>query len=146
MQKIRILCSRANESTFSPDVPRLAGFKPWPRMPIKMLSPATNPQHTMSPDLLAPYQAIERTSLQMVQAARRADWAEVARLEALSREQVAQWREHTAARELSPAQQRKKRAALLAILRHDAQVRRLADPTQANLELLLQRPAAAGLH
>jgi flagellar protein FliT len=100
----------------------------------------------MSHDLPDPYHAIERTSLQMVQAARRDDWTEVGRLEAASRLQVEQLQAQTTGAPLSPEQKARKRSALLAILRHDAQVRRLADPAQANLELLLNRPAAGGLH
>jgi flagellar protein FliT len=100
----------------------------------------------MTHDLPDPYHAIVRTSEQMVQAARRDDWDEVGRLEATSRRQVAQLNAQTSNVALSPAQKARKRSALLAILRHDAQVRRLADPAQANLELLLNRPAAGGLH
>ncbi|HEX5806770.1 MAG TPA: flagellar protein FliT [Macromonas sp.] len=98
----------------------------------------------MSDTLLTHYQSIEHTSEQMLQAARRQDWAEVGRLEAVCTEQIAHVQEHSKRVKLSPTAQAKKQRIMLAILRHDAQVRSLAEPWMADLSRLLD-PRHTGL-
>lgn len=72
------------------------------------------------------YQQLEHTSGLMLAAAQRANWPEVARLEQLARGQVAQLQ--APAHGLSLSERRVRHQVLLAVLRHDALVRALADP------------------
>jgi flagellar protein FliT len=82
------------------------------------------PQNTTLPQ----YRVIERTSARMAMAALLNNWAEVARLEAVAREQVASLQPLLGPKTQSREERLARRAALKAILRHDAQVRALADP------------------
>lgn len=100
----------------------------------------------MSNTLLTHYQSIERTSEQMLQAARRQDWSEVGRLESVCSELIEQAREHGKHVKLSPTAQAQKQRIMLAILRHDAQVRSLADPWMADLSYVLDPRQTAPWH
>ena len=79
------------------------------------------------------YQALECTSTHMVAAAQQGRWAEVARLQDVAREQVASLQALGPA-SLSTLERRVRLEALKAVLRHDAQVRRLAEPGWATVE------------
>jgi hypothetical protein len=81
------------------------------------------PQHTALPQ----YRAVEQTSARMATAALLNNWGEVARLEAVARDQVAALQPMPGAT-LSRDEQRARLAALKAVLRQDAQVRALAEP------------------
>lgn len=100
----------------------------------------------MSDTLLAQYHTIERTSQQMLQAAQQDDWAEVRRLELVCNEQVAQLKQQAHGVRLSPPAKAQKQRLMLAILRHDAQIRSLAEPGLGGLELLFFRHGPAQLH
>jgi flagellar protein FliT len=100
----------------------------------------------MTRTLLDDYRDIEHTSREMLSAARRQAWSEVARLEATSREQIAGLQKHAGTPALPPEEQRQKHHLLLAILRHDAQVRSLADPGVAGVDLLFHRSGPSQLH
>jgi flagellar protein FliT len=82
------------------------------------------PQHTTLPQ----YRAIENTSARMATAALLNNWPEVARLEAVARDQVAAMKPLLGTTTPSREERLARQAALKAILRHDAQVRALADP------------------
>ena len=75
-----------------------------------------------------PYEQLEHTSHLMVLAAHRADWPEVLRLETMAAAQVAALQAPTVAMRPTLAQRKARHQALLAILRHDDQVRALANP------------------
>jgi flagellar protein FliT len=105
------------------------------------MSPKTaTPLHTALP----PYRAIEHTSARMVAAALMNQWAEVTRLETVAREQVAALRKLPVTAPLNPAERQARLAALKAILRHDAQVRALADPRWLKVQGWLGRQGQAG--
>lgn len=91
------------------------------------------PQHT--------YQDLEYTSHLMVLAAHRADWPEVQRLEAMASLQVAALQAPTVATRPTLAQRKARHQALLAILRHDAQVRALANPEMHRQYAAMRFPA-----
>lgn len=82
---------------------------------------------------LTPYHALERTSTDMAAAAHQGQWAEVARWQDVAREQVASL-QALGPTMLSAHERRMRLDALKAILRLDAQVRRLAEPGWATAE------------
>jgi flagellar protein FliT len=88
-----------------------------------------SPKHaTLQHTALPQYRAIEQTSARMATAALLNNWAEVARLEAMARDQVAALQPLLGTAALSRDEKRARLAALKAVLRHDAQVRALAEP------------------
>ena len=93
----------------------------------------------MSDTLLAQYQAVENTTEQMLLAAQRNDWSEVTRLETECAEGIAKIRELDAGTRLSPAEVARKQRIMLAILRHDAQIRSLAEPWMTQLDQLINQ-------
>lgn len=100
----------------------------------------------MSDALLTQYQTLERTSAQMLQAARQDDWTEVRRLEAVCSTQIAELKQQGKGVRLTPPAQAQKHRLMLAILRHDAQIRSLAEPGLGGLELLFFRQGPGQLH
>ena len=93
--------------------------------------------------LLDYYKAIENTSTQMLAAAQVEDWDEVVRLEGACAVLIEQLR-HEARQQALPADDRaEKNRIMLSILRHDAQIRSLAEPWLNDLNDLLavQRPS-----
>jgi len=91
----------------------------------------------MTTSLLAQYQTIERTSERMLQAARQGNWQEVTRLESVCGEQVQRARDLASAATLSPTEKASKQRLMLAILRHEAQIRSLSEPWMADLSHLI---------
>jgi hypothetical protein len=90
------------------------------------MSPLENshpPKHTALPQ----YRAIEQPAPAWL-AALLNNWAEVARLETVAREQVAALQPLLGPKTQSREERLARLAAFKAILRHDAQVRALADP------------------
>ena len=96
----------------------------------------------MTSSLLAQYQTIEQTSKHLVQAARDGRWDQVSELERQCRQQVRRARELATTAQLSPVEKASKQRLLLAILRHEAQVRSLAEPWMADLTHVLGVNAA----
>ncbi len=87
----------------------------------------------MSATLLDYYRAIESTSVQMVAAAREEDWDEVVRLEGACAVLIEQLRHRSRTEALDAAQRTEKSRIMLSILRHDAQIRNLAEPWLGDL-------------
>lgn len=100
----------------------------------------------MTRTLLDDYRDIELTSREMLSAARRQAWDEVGRLEATSRQQIAHLQSRSGTTPLSQEEHMQKQRLLLAILRHDALVRSMAEPAQADIDLLFHRSGPAQLH
>lgn len=100
----------------------------------------------MTDTLLAQYQTIESTSREMLQAAREDNWAKVRKLEALCEQQVTHLKQQSTGISLSPSAVAQKRRIMLAILRHDAQIRSLAEPGMGGLELLFFKHGPGQLH
>jgi len=88
------------------------------------------------------YQALERTGTQMVAAARQGDWAGVAHLESVVREQVSALKATHAPAPTCPQARQARLEALKALLRLDAQVRALAEPGWNRVERWLGAPAS----
>lgn len=96
--------------------------------------------------LLDYYKAIESTSTQMLAAAQVEDWDEVVRLEGACAVLIEQLR-HEARQQVLPAEQRvEKNRIMLSILRHDAQIRSLAEPWLNNLDDVLASQRTRLLH
>jgi flagellar protein FliT len=74
------------------------------------------------------YKALEDASARMLQAAEADDWDSVVELEGVCTLLIERLRELGQGAELSPAERQEKHRIMLAILRHDAQIRALAEP------------------
>lgn len=83
------------------------------------------------------YEAIERSSQRMLQAAQAQDWDGVARLEVACAAQIALLQRQAQEQSLSAEQSKQKTAILLRILRNDARIRSLMEPALHRLEPLL---------
>lgn len=95
---------------------------------------------TSSPrSLIDYYKAIEHTSTQMLDAARHDDWDEVVRLEGACAVLIEQLRAHSHTNALSADERAEKNRIMLAILRHDAQIRHLAEPWLEDLGQMMDR-------
>lgn len=79
-------------------------------------------------DVLEYYRALEQTSERMLQAAEADDWDRVVELEGACAVLIERLREIGERVQLSPAQRAEKHRIMLSILRHDAQIRALAEP------------------
>lgn len=82
----------------------------------------------MTAHLLYYYQAIEKTSRAMLEAALLRDWDEVVRLEGACALLIEQLRERSANQTLTVAERARKHRTMLKLLRHDAQIRELVEP------------------
>jgi len=98
-----------------------------------MQTATTDHQHM----LLHYYEAIERASEQMLQAARDGDWNQVVKLEGACTVLIAQLKHHARAQELDEQDRRLKNRIMQRILRNDAQIRNLAEPWLENLDGVL---------
>ena len=96
----------------------------------------------MTDALLPHYQAIERTSEYMLLAARQADWDEVERLQDCCATLIEQIKGQEPAAGYTHEGRARKQRILLAILRHDAQIRSLAEPWLADMGDMLTHPAS----
>lgn len=94
---------------------------------------ATMPDET----LLQYYEAIERASEDMLQAARDGDWDRVVKLEGACAVLISQLKHAAAKRELDPEEARLKSRIMRRILQNDAQIRNLAEPWLEDLDRLL---------
>ena len=79
-------------------------------------------------DVLQCYHALEELSARMLQAAETDDRDRVAELEGACAVLIEQLRAQAKDVELTPQQRAEKHRVMLAILRHDAQIRALAEP------------------
>lgn len=90
---------------------------------------------TMITPLLSYYEAIEKTSADMLSAARRGDWDAVVQLESTCGVLISELKQATPA--LAPEQAKLKMRILQRILLNDAQIRHLAEPWLDELDRLL---------
>jgi len=101
---------------------------------------------TMTAHLLDYYQAIEKTSQAMLDAALLSDWDEVVRLEGACALLIEQLRERSASQTLSAEERARKHRIMLTLLRHDAQIRELVEPWVDDLGLSLAPTHSTLLH
>lgn len=87
--------------------------------------------------LLQYYEAIERASEDMLQAAREGDWDSVVRLEGACAVLISQLKHAASRRELDAEEARLKSKIMRRILQNDAQIRNLAEPWLEDLDRLL---------
>ncbi|MGQ9724602.1 MAG: flagellar protein FliT [Tepidimonas sp.] len=74
------------------------------------------------------YKALEDVSARMLEAAQIDDWDRVVELEGACSVLIERLREQADGVQLSPPERAEKHRIMLAILRHDAQIRALAEP------------------
>ncbi|GIX25726.1 MULTISPECIES: flagellar protein FliT [Caldimonas] len=87
--------------------------------------------------LLDCYEAIERASQEMLEAARRGDWDRVVHLEGACAVLISRLKQAAVGRQLDPEQARAKHRMMMRILHNDAQIRQLAEPWLDDLDRLL---------
>ena len=88
----------------------------------------------MSQMLMDCYKSIEHSSLKMLGAAQRDDWAEVAAYERVCAVLISQLRVHAQADALLPAERGEKARIMQRILVNDAQVRSLLEPVLSRFD------------
>lgn len=93
--------------------------------------------HEMSHGLLDYYKAIESASRKMLEAAKAEDWDQVVRLEGACAVLIEQLRAESQLQNLAPAERAEKQRVMLSILRHDAEIRNLAEPWLADIDNML---------
>jgi flagellar protein FliT len=82
----------------------------------------------MNPQLLSYYEAIERASADMLNAARAGNWDEVVKLEGACVLLISQLKNAARQEELKPEEARAKSRIMQRILVNDAEIRHLAEP------------------
>ena len=87
--------------------------------------------------LLQYYKAIESASRQMLEAAQMEDWDQVVRLEGACAVLIEQLRAESRSQNLAPDERAEKQRIMMSILRHDAEIRNLAEPSLADIEHML---------
>lgn len=92
------------------------------------------------------YKAIEHASRQMLEAAQAENWDEVVRLEGACAVLIEQLRAESRTQNLAPQERTEKQRIMLSILRHDAEIRTLAEPWLADIDFHLGGSAQRQLH
>lgn len=87
--------------------------------------------------LLEFYKAIEGASRQMLQAAQQEDWDSVVRLEGACAVLIERLRTESRKQDLPREVQAEKQRIMLNILRHDAEIRQLAEPWLTDIDHML---------
>ena len=82
----------------------------------------------MNTELLSYYEAIERASVEMLDAARSGDWDEVCKLEGACALLIAQLKHAATSQELAGDEKPLKAQLMQRILLNDAEIRQLAEP------------------
>ena len=100
----------------------------------------------MEHSLLDYYKAIERTSSQMLDAAKKENWDQVVRLEGACAVLIAQLRFKSKTDELAPEERQEKTKIMQRILRTDAEIRNLAEPWLNDLSQLIDRNQPQPMH
>jgi flagellar protein FliT len=101
--------------------------------------------HLGSRRLIERYEEVAQVSRDMLEAAHRGDWDGVERLEARCRVLIGHLKRAAMIEPLSAIEQQRRIELLRAILQHDAQIRRRAEPWLLELEQLIGMPPPAEL-
>jgi flagellar protein FliT len=110
---------------------------------MKPRARSTNPppfaptEAVMSTDLLSYYEAIERASQDMLEAARGGNWDEVVKLEGACAVLIAQLKHAASRQPLAVGEAQLKSRIMQRILVNDAEIRQLAEPWLEDLEQIL---------
>lgn len=97
----------------------------------------------MSDSVLDHYRALERAAGEMLEAARRDDWARVAEIERSLAATPASQQAQPGAGTLSPAQERERLRIVHRIIVADGEVRRLAQPWEQTLDAVFPARGAS---
>ena len=92
---------------------------------------------TMSTTLLSYYEAIEKASAEMLDAARLGNWDQVVKLEGACAVLIAQLKNAAQSRQLQREEAREKSRIMQRILLNDAEIRHLAEPWLEDLDHLM---------
>ncbi|MDP3425587.1 MAG: flagellar protein FliT [Burkholderiaceae bacterium] len=98
-----------------------------------MLHSTTNEHQS----LIDYYKAIETASRKMLEAAQCENWDEVVQLEGACAVLIEQLRAQSHVHHLSAQERSEKQRIMLSILRHDAEIRNLAEPWLADIDHML---------
>lgn len=99
--------------------------------------PAHAPGHIMSHTLLNFYEAIERASADMLDAARSGDWDQVVKLEGACAVLISQLKHAAQEKTLREEEAKLKSRIMQRILLNDAEIRHLAEPWLDDLDQML---------
>jgi flagellar protein FliT len=113
-----------------------------PRAPARM-QPG---QPSMSSALLNYYEAIERASADMLDAARRGDWDEVVRLEGACAVLISQLKSVAGNGRVPSEESRLKSRIMQRILVNDAEIRNLAEPWLEDIDQMISGGRSGPLH
>jgi flagellar protein FliT len=104
-------------------------------------NPRLDPRDAMTTALLHYYQAIEKASQDMLEAARQGNWDQVLKLEGACALLISQLKHHAADNPLGKDEAQFKSRIMQRILVNDAEIRQLAEPWLDDLDdLLAARP------
>lgn len=92
------------------------------------------------------YKAIEGASRQMLEAAQEENWDAVVRLEGVCAVLIEQLRAESKRQDLPAESRAEKQRIMLSILRHDAEIRQLAEPWLADIDHMLGGQQPHQLH
>ena len=102
----------------------------------------TNANNIMSTTLLNYYEAIEKASAEMLEAARTGNWDTVVKLEGACAVLIAQLKNAAQSRQLQQNEAKEKSRIMQRILLNDAEIRHLAEPWLEDLDQMMGgRPA-----
>lgn len=96
--------------------------------------------------LIEYYKAIEGASRQMLEAAQMEDWDQVVRLEGACAVLIEQLRAKSRHKDLEPQERAEKQRIMMSILRHDAEIRNLAEPWLTDIDHMLGGSRHTMLH
>jgi len=111
-----------------------------------MMAPTGTSLPKTGATLIDYYKAIEGASRQMLEAAQAENWNDVVRLEGVCAVLIEQLRAESKRQDLPKESKAEKQRIMLSILRHDAEIRQLAEPWLADLDHMLGGAAARQLH
>lgn len=113
---------------------------------ILMMPSASADGPSAQSTLIDYYKAIEGASRQMLEAAQMEDWDAVVRLEGVCAVLIEQLRSESRKQDLPAEARAEKQRIMLSILRHDAEIRQLAEPWLADIDHMLGGPHSHQLH
>jgi flagellar protein FliT len=109
---------------------------------VNTSSTLSNANNTMSTTLLDYYEAIEKASAEMLEAARTGNWDTVVKLEGACAVLIAQLKNAAQSSQLQQTEAKEKSRIMQRILLNDAEIRHLAEPWLEDLDHMLGgRPA-----
>jgi len=106
----------------------------------------TAPEAKLGDDLMAYYEAIERASAEMLDAARAGNWDEVVRIEGACVLLISQLKNASRHAQLAPDELKLKSRIMQRVLHNDAEIRYLVEPWLEDVDQLLGAGPSRVLH